>query len=130
MGITDLASILCARWDEEEAASTPFHEADAPSQETGTADRVCCCPCPSRTRIPIAAHRRILADCIGHETFGDLVEFPPLDADDDAEEFVPLVGTREGLPSLHGTTLEPGPGTSRLIPQGSVALRWACGCCT
>ncbi|MFI8233961.1 hypothetical protein ACIGDI_34670 [Streptomyces sp. NPDC085900] len=47
---------------------------------------------PARTRYDI--YLRTLED-VGHETFVDLVEFPPLDADDEAEEFGRLVGTRE-----------------------------------
>ncbi|GAA3122706.1 hypothetical protein GCM10010521_07250 [Streptomyces rameus] len=35
------------------------------------------------------------AEDVGHERFSDLVEFPPLDADEDEEEFGRLVATAE-----------------------------------
>ncbi|MFD5763347.1 hypothetical protein [Streptomyces mirabilis] len=42
---------------------------------------------------------------VGHERFFDLVEFPPLDADEDEEEFGRLVATAED-PSTALTTAE------------------------
>lgn len=47
---------------------------------------------PAKTRYEIFLHT--LED-IGHETFADLVEFPPLDPEDEEEEFGRLVGTRD-----------------------------------
>lgn len=46
-----------------------------------------------KTRYEVFLHT--LED-VGHETFFDLVEFPPLDTDDEEEEFGRLVATRDG----------------------------------
>ncbi|WP_217554024.1 hypothetical protein [Streptomyces sp. GbtcB6] len=47
---------------------------------------------PAKTRYEILLHT--LQD-VGHETFADLVEFPPLAPDDEEEESARLVATRD-----------------------------------
>lgn len=47
---------------------------------------------PAKTHYEIFLHT--LED-IGHETFADLVEFPPLDPDDEEDEFGRLLATRD-----------------------------------
>jgi hypothetical protein len=47
---------------------------------------------PARNHYEIFLHT--LED-VGHETFADLVEFPPLDRDDEEAEFGLLIATRE-----------------------------------
>ncbi|MEU1415534.1 hypothetical protein [Streptomyces sp. NPDC005731] len=51
---------------------------------------------PAGTRYEVYLHT--LEDA-GHETFKDVVEFPPLDPDDDEEEFGRLVATRDSPPA-------------------------------
>ncbi|MFD4555066.1 DUF6221 family protein [Streptomyces sp. NPDC058469] len=63
MGVlTDLASFLHDRWDEEEHDTALFHELDRPIQD-GDTRRVCRCPCPARLLERIATDRHILKDC-------------------------------------------------------------------
>ncbi|MEU8976716.1 hypothetical protein AB0D11_47635 [Streptomyces monashensis] len=47
---------------------------------------------PAKTHYEIFLHN--LED-VGHDSFADLVEFPPLDPDDEEEEFGRLVATRD-----------------------------------
>lgn len=47
---------------------------------------------PGKTRYEIFLHTK---EDVGHATFADLVEFPPLDPDDEEEEFGRLVAMRD-----------------------------------
>jgi len=57
---------------------------------------------PAKTNYEIFLHTK---EDVGHETFADLVEFPPLDPDNDEEEFGRLVATRDDpLAALEAAT--------------------------
>ncbi|MCI3277001.1 hypothetical protein [Streptomyces cylindrosporus] len=48
--------------------------------------------------VPVSTHYEIFLhtlEDVGHETFADLVEFPPLDPDNEEEEFGLLLATRD-----------------------------------
>ncbi|MFE6485404.1 DUF6221 family protein [Streptomyces sp. NPDC057757] len=68
--VTDLASFIHDRLDEEEREAALFHELDCPvPPSTGHISR-CGCPCPARILNRVAIHRQILQHCeqrIKHE---------------------------------------------------------------
>ncbi|MFJ9729324.1 DUF6221 family protein [Streptomyces sp. NPDC101209] len=61
--VSDLAVFLRTRWDEEEDASTLFHELNCPIPQATASAGACSCPCPAEIRARLAVQRRILADC-------------------------------------------------------------------
>ncbi|MEV5879960.1 hypothetical protein AB0L75_38275 [Streptomyces sp. NPDC052101] len=73
---------------------------------------------PAKTRYEIYLHT--LED-VGHETFVDVVEFPPLCTDDEEEEFGRLVATRDApLAALAAAEDATGAGRGRWVNAGMV----------
>ncbi|MFF3565401.1 hypothetical protein ACFYXS_35695 [Streptomyces sp. NPDC002574] len=77
---------------------------------------------PAKTHYEIYLHT--LED-VGHETFGDVVEFPPLNTDDDEEEFGRLVATRDDpLGALAAAEDVTGAGRGRWVNAGLVQAEY------